>query len=68
MVDRTLHSLRLEEIHGEIVLVVTASIGSELIIEQCGLGPIDVADLAAQLDAAVRELQNRISSPLVPAA
>lgn len=66
--QRAVHSFRFEQHANELVLVVTASIESELVVENFNLGAIEPGDLAAAMDAALRELQEHRGAALVSAA
>lgn len=63
---RALQSIRLEPDGSEFVLVLTATLGTEITVERLPLGEIDQQDLILVLESAMADLRSQ--TDLQPAA
>ncbi|MBX9654489.1 hypothetical protein K2Y11_12815 [bacterium] len=60
---RTLQSIRLEPDGSEFVLVLTATLGTEITVERIPLGEIDQEELITALESALADLRSQKTVP-----
>lgn len=60
---RTLQSIRLEPDGSEFVLVLTATLGTEITVERVPLGEIDQEELITALESALADLRSQKAVP-----
>ena len=66
---RTLRSIRFEQQGSEFVLVLTATLGSEIAVERLPLGQANREELVATLESALADLNAQpASTSMLPAA
>jgi hypothetical protein len=60
---RTLQSIRLEPDGSEFVLVLTATLGTEITVERVPLGEIDQEELITALESALADIRSQKTVP-----